>query len=616
MLRFVRYWSWCVRHEREHGVTARTAARGWRTWTAFCCGRPWLPAACCAAMHALADDASDMNANDRIEVLVYLLDACGETGPSVPERLSRYAQKSRSVPVPDRELVRLSALLQTYGEKHRQKRTEAAVTTTPLPSSSQVSTKQLVDAIDSRFREDSFPPPWDPTEVQQRLLADPPPETLLMNHTHEARGDSWPGLIRHTLELERPKWSEELLDTWSAFLDGACLVLHPLTRYHMFVALMRLEGSGDGLQVRMRVRRDMELEDSLPLASPTVDLKHALHVAFVDRHGNQEDGEDVGGVLREYFERFWDKVAANGFLQTSPSGSLVPCDHDVSAQLPEGMPRHDFFFFLGRALGKCVRENICAPRLAPYVWHQICVSPPERVPPLQLLREHDAELAQRLANLYLSTPEDLKRMELPCCVTVRRFAEAPRDVPLWPEGDTETVSQANLDRYVAAVAAWHTRDRFEPRLRHISEGFHSVVERRNLTDRFAVDEFVALFCGTTRALLTADILPWLTHHEGGTDQDASDLRESLRALEMSRGEGVAERFLRFVTGTGTVSDLGLGALWPPLSVHWTPEKGRLASACTCANTLFLPSASGAQALQGQLEFVLYDCGDDWGFHLA
>ena len=151
------------------------------------------------------------------------------------------------------------------------------------------------------------------------------------------------------------------------------------------------------------------------------------------------------------------------------------------------------------------------------------------------LEAHDAELADRVADLQSCTPEDLRAMALPCCVTVRRFAEAPRDVPLWPGGEAETVSPANLDRYAAALAAWHTRDRFEPRLSHISEGFRSVVAHDGgVANRFAVDEFVALFCRGTRRPLTADLLPYL---------DPSKAITRLRIYGFSGGDGTPDSVL-------------------------------------------------------------------------
>lgn len=81
-------------------------------------------------------------------------------------------------------------------------------------------------------------------------------------------------------------------------------------------------------------------------------MKHLIKIRFIDKTGNEEEGIDGGGLLKE----FVTIIVRNGFSPDyghfilTKENTLIPNHNNLDDNL--------FFEFLGKIVGKAIYENI------------------------------------------------------------------------------------------------------------------------------------------------------------------------------------------------------------------------------------------------------------------
>jgi len=77
----------------------------------------------------------------------------------------------------------------------------------------------------------------------------------------------------------------------------------------------------------MRIRREFIVEDAFRhIYEGKADLIGNMRILFIDAHGNQEDGIDAGGLMKEFMTKLCEQMfdPAYGYFQETPDHSLYP----------------------------------------------------------------------------------------------------------------------------------------------------------------------------------------------------------------------------------------------------------------------------------------------------
>lgn len=361
--------------------------------------------------------------------------------------------------------------------------------------------------------------------------------------------------------------------------------------------------SSRGVQaVRLVVRRTHIFEDGLA-ALANVDWRARFQVVFVNAAGRQEQGQDAGGLFKE----FWEKLAETAF--NPDYGLFRMTESRLLFPNPEAAVFHErserLFEFLGLVIGKAIYEGIVVdPLFAPFFLAKLL----GRHNSYYDLQTLDPSLFSNLQRLkyYEGDVEDL------CCSFVATASDG-NEVPLLPNGQNLPVTNDSRFKYIYLLSDF----KLNVELRRGSEaflaGFKRLVDERWLR-MFGEDELQEVISGaqSDHGLDVED----LQHHTQFSNCTAKDkvALDFFRALSaMSPKQRVA--VLRFVTSCSRTPPLGFSHLVPPFTIHKVHVRGdgeKLPTASTCFNTLKLPTYSGWKVMKKKLEFVVEQ---DSGFEL-
>ncbi|KAK7242069.1 ubiquitin-protein transferase [Aureococcus anophagefferens] len=203
----------------------------------------------------------------------------------------------------------------------------------------------------------------------------------------------------------------------------------------------------------VRVRRSHVLDDGLDRIaglSPAA-LKGRLSVAFVDDWGRAEAGIDAGGLFKE----FWTELSGAAFSMdfglfktTAHDGLLFP---NPDSAFVHGERDHlRLFHFLGRVLGKALREGITIQPRFTRSFLSFVRGDFNYVTLLEDLKSLDPDLHRNLKFLQLYDG-DVADLGLDFSVSFDRFGECVT-ANLIPNGADVEVTRANRHAYVQAVA--------------------------------------------------------------------------------------------------------------------------------------------------------------------
>lgn len=392
-------------------------------------------------------------------------------------------------------------------------------------------------------------------------------------------------------------------DNWRAFVRRYPFIASVQTRFRVletFMAQQRLERHGSYIQ--MRVRRNWEVEDAVPLAQPSMDLLHALRIVFASEEGAAEEGVDAGGLQREFFHQFWHRLTDRyGLLAREPGwDGLHPCTQGV-AEVAEllGSSEQQLFWYVGRMLGKCIYERVTLPPLSSFFVSRLRMEP---VLPSDLSRV-DADLYDGLRALLRMDAADLEAVDQTFTVTYERLG-AVHTEDLRPGGGP--VTPGNVRQFYDLLARWHLDKRFGDTMQAAADGLNSVLPCR-FVRLLSVGEMRVLFC----AAPAIDVDDWQQYSVGGEGEPVAQwFWDEVRGM----GEGDRRNLLKFVTGAPFAPFLGFEALAPRFTVCCTDQPAtHMPSATTCGHILHLPAYPDRETLRARLRYIL-DAPEDLGFH--
>ncbi|KAH8072044.1 ubiquitin-protein transferase [Aureococcus anophagefferens] len=295
----------------------------------------------------------------------------------------------------------------------------------------------------------------------------------------------------------------------------------------------------------VRVRRSHVLDDGLDRIaglSPAA-LKGRLSVAFVDDWGRAEAGIDAGGLFKE----FWTELSGAAFSMdfglfktTAHDGLLFP---NPDSAFVHGERDHlRLFHFLGRVLGKALREGITIQPRFTRSFLSFVRGDFNYVTLLEDLKSLDPDLHRNLKFLQLYDG-DVADLGLDFSVSFDRFGECVT-ANLIPNGAGVEVTREPP----RSVAKFHMVDRLDAQSRAFVGGLGDVVDLA-LLRRFSEPELQLLISGAEDAV-DVDDLKAHARYEGYLPGDKHvkrraalrSLRPADRAAAQVRHSGARRRW--------------------------------------------------------------------------
>jgi len=356
--------------------------------------------------------------------------------------------------------------------------------------------------------------------------------------------------------------------------------------------LQRREEACGAPPVRLVVRRTHIFEDA---ALAAADWRARFQVVFVNAAGRPEQGQDAGGLFKE----FWEKLAETAFdpnyglFRATESRLLYPS--------PEAGKYHEragaLFEFLGLVIGKAIYEGIVVePCFAPFFLARL-LGRHNSYYDLQTLDPALFANLQRLKS-YAGDVADL------CCSFVAGAADGS-EVPLVPNGQAVGVTNENRFKYAYLLSDFKLNKELKAGTTAFLAGFQKLLDERWLR-MFGEEELQQVISGASGASgLDVEDLRRHTQYSncGPKDRFSLDFFRALSAMGPQQRNGV----LRFATSCSRTPLLGFSHLIPPFTlhkVHVRSDAEKLPTSSTCFNTLKLPAYSGWKVAKAKLEFVV------------
>eukprot|EP00928_Gymnodinium_smaydae_P077060 TRINITY_DN601_c0_g1_i6.p1 TRINITY_DN601_c0_g1~~TRINITY_DN601_c0_g1_i6.p1 ORF type:complete len:734 (+),score=158.08 TRINITY_DN601_c0_g1_i6:1599-3800(+) len=360
----------------------------------------------------------------------------------------------------------------------------------------------------------------------------------------------------------------------------------------LFAQQSRERAQGVG-PVRLIVRRTHLFEDGLA-ALRDANWHARFQVVFVNAQGRQEQGQDAGGLFKEFLETLAEQSfnPEYGLFRTTESRLLFP--NPEAYKYHEGVEQ--LFEFLGLVVGKGILEGIVLePSFAPFFLAKL----QGRRNSYYDLQSLDPSLFSNLQRLkgYDGNVEDL------CCTFVAATVDG-REVPLIPGGQDIAVTNESRFKYIYMLSDYKLNVELKAASDAFLAGFQRLVDERWLR-LFGEDELQQVISGSNSGSVDIDDLRAHTRYSncGPKDKLVNDFFYALKAMKREH-HGL---LLRFVTSCSRVPLLGFGHLVPQftiLRVQVSNDGEKLPTASTCFNTLKLPTYSNWKVMKQKLEYVI------------
>lgn len=357
--------------------------------------------------------------------------------------------------------------------------------------------------------------------------------------------------------------------------------------------------------VAIRVRRSQIFSESyreLFRLSPA-DWKHRFYIVF-----DGEEGQDAGGLLREWFSVITREIFNPDYALfiTSPGDRVTYMINRASWVNPEHL---DYFKFVGRIIAKAVHDNKLLDCYFTRAFYKHILNLPVRY---QDLESEDPSFYNSLRYI-LDNPIDNLSLDLNFTLEVTEFGVTEsRD--LKEGGSGIPVTDENKEEYVKLVCQMKMTSAVQKQLKAFLDGFYDIIPK-TLISMFNEQELELLISGLPE--VDIDDLSANTEYRVYT-KTSPQIQWFWRALRSFDSEDRA-KFLQFVTGTSKVPLQGFASLEgmngvQKFSIHMDSRSGdRLPAAHTCFNQLDLPTYDSYEKLRQHLLTAIRECTEGFGF---
>ena len=320
---------------------------------------------------------------------------------------------------------------------------------------------------------------------------------------------------------------------------------------------------------------------------------------------NGEEGEDAGGVSREFFlnlSRAFLNPMYNYFRPASHGYAFHPSPTSTLTGVEPGV-----FKFIGRIVGKALFDGCYLDAHFTRAFYKQMIGHPLNYGDFE---DYDPEYFKNLKWLIDNDPAPLS---LTFTVEQNEFG-LNREVELKPGGASIEVTQANKNEYIDLLVKHKLSDQAKKQVQEFLQGLYDVVPR-NLLRIFDPKEVELMISG----LPEININDLEKHTEyAGYSKDSVIIRwfwKTLRSYDTNLKAG----FLQFVTGTSKVPLegfeflKGMGGNVQRFQIHKSFTPQNLPTSHTCMNQLDLPEYSSEEELKEKLTKAIEFGKEGFGF---
>ncbi|MCP9265604.1 E3 ubiquitin-protein ligase HUWE1 [Dirofilaria immitis] len=386
------------------------------------------------------------------------------------------------------------------------------------------------------------------------------------------------------LQKHRNMLNQVLRQSGGSLTDGPFAVLTQMPklldfdvkRIYFRKQMQKIDERVRGEDVAVRIRRSHLFSDSFRelFRLRTPEWKARFYIIF-----EGEEGQDAGGLLREWFSIITREIFNPNYALfiTSPGDRVTYMINKTSYINPEHL---EYFKFVGRIIAKAIYENKLLECYFTRAFYKHILSVPVRA---QDLESEDPSFYKSLEFLLNNPIEDLGT-ELTFSLEVEEFGVRKMRM-LKENGSSIPVTDENKEEYVKLVCQMKMTE-----LELLISGLPNV----DIDDLYANTEYKTY------------------------TKSSSQIQWFWKALRSFEQEDRA-KFLQFVTGTSKVPLQGFAALegmngTQKFSIHLDSRSSdRLPTAHTCFNQLDLPQYETYDKLRDMLLLAVRECTEGFGF---
>ncbi|KAK4241099.1 hypothetical protein C8A03DRAFT_41495 [Achaetomium macrosporum] len=355
----------------------------------------------------------------------------------------------------------------------------------------------------------------------------------------------------------------------------------------------------------LNIRRDCLVDDSLKAVSEVIgsggeEIKKMLKIIF-----KGEEGIDAGGLRKEWF-----LLLVRELFNPDHGMFLYDEDSQYCYFNPNSLEPSEQFFLVGVVLGLAIyNSTILDVALPPFAFRKLLLAaPPASIPTSQPrqsmtytlddLAEYRPRLAHGLRQLLDFEGDVESTFGLDFAIDTDRYGVIEK-VPLCPNGERRTVTNANrkeyVDSYVRYLLDTAVTRQFEP----FKRGFFTVCNS-NALSLFRPEEIELLVrgAGSDQPLDVASLKAVAQYDNWRVPNPAEDeptVRWFWETLEAAEPPD-QRRLLAFITGSDRIPAMGAASLGIRVSCLGE-DCGRFPTARTCFNSLGLWRCSGRERFE-------------------
>ncbi|KAJ1675494.1 E3 ubiquitin-protein ligase tom1, partial [Spiromyces aspiralis] len=359
-------------------------------------------------------------------------------------------------------------------------------------------------------------------------------------------------------------------------------------------------------QLKINVRRKYVFDDSYQQFAGKSGSE--IRRGRLNVHFRGEEGVDVGGLTREWFQELSREMFNPDYALFKPStGDKITYQPNSQSW---ANPDHLMYFkFVGRVIGKA----ICDERLFDaYFTRSFYKHILGRKVDYRDIEAIDPDYYKSLQWMLENDITDV--VEETFSVEVDDFGQM-RIIDLIPNGRKIPVTEENKHEYVRLVTEQRLTASIRDQINSFMTGFYELVPKE-LIQIFNEQELELLISG----MPDIDVDDWRnnTEYHGGYNMSSAQIQWFWRAVRSFDQEERA-KLLQFVTGTSKVPIGGFSKLRGSSGVQKFQihrdfsSTNRLPTAHTCFNQLDLPMYESYETLRSQLLLAISECSTGFGF---
>ena len=340
---------------------------------------------------------------------------------------------------------------------------------------------------------------------------------------------------------------------------------------------------------KIKIRRDYLIEDSL------AHLSHAsiksIGIVFIDEHGNQEDGIDGGGLLRDYLvttiNAFIEKL---NLFERNKEGILTLSEsyNNNGYNQVSIASEQELYNLMGKLIGKCLHEDVCIDLTFSDDILMGLINPEDSTININTLASIDQTTAKNLLQISKMDEETLKSVYLDFTYDGIQLIKNGSEVP---------VNKANVNFYIQRVIHYITHIRNKQKILALRNGLLSVINEKDLLLLFP-DDLQIWLCGKSNGI---DVNDWRFNSVCQNSEGNEDRLEWFWEIVEEMSEEEKSLLLQFSTSLIKPPLFGFSSLDPKFGIQFVDVGiDHLPTSSTCFYLLRLPKYNSKEEMKRKI----------------